>query len=239
MAAVPETYILFKPGSLSARVAAYQRDKMYEAFLAATAATVDDTVLDVGATGDREQTISNFFEARYPHKARVTAAGIDDASFLEQQYPGMAYVQADGRNLPFEDMAFDFVHSSAVIEHVGSRDMQYRFLGELWRVARKGIFVTTPNRWFPVEFHSALPLLHWLPQPMFRRALTMLGREFFAAEENLNLLSARELARLATAIGIERFHIGTVALLGWPTNLLLCAERHEASRTEADGTPRR
>ena len=30
--------------------------------------------------------------------------------------------------------------------------MQVRLLRELWRVARKGIFVTTPNRWFPMEF---------------------------------------------------------------------------------------
>ncbi len=31
-------------------------------------------------------------------------------------------------------------------------------------MSRKGLFVTTPNRWFPIEFHTVLPLVHWLPK---------------------------------------------------------------------------
>ncbi|HEX4042035.1 MAG TPA: hypothetical protein VHY10_10070 [Xanthobacteraceae bacterium] len=108
--------------------------------------------------------------------------------------------------------------------------MQRRFLGELWRVARKGIFVTTPNGWFPIEFHSVLRLLQWLPPALFRRAPMEFVRDFFVAEDNLNLLTARDLARLATAVGIDKFRIASVALLGRPTNLLLCAERHDAAQ---------
>jgi FkbM family methyltransferase len=206
---------------------------MFSTFVAESAIGAADIVLDVGVTSDRDHAHSNFFEAWYPHKSRVTAAGIDDASFLEQLYPGMTFIQADGRNLPFDDLSFDFVHSNAVVEHVGDRAMQRRFIGELWRVARKGIFVTTPNRWFPVEFHTMLPLLHWLPPPVFRRVLAALGKDFFAAEENLNLLSAGELVRIAAAVGIENFHIATVALFGWPTNLLLCASRLDPPRASS------
>ena len=25
------------------------------------------------------------------------------------------------------------------------------------------VFVTTPNRWFPLEVHTLLPFVHWLP----------------------------------------------------------------------------
>ena len=25
------------------------------------------------------------------------------------------------------------------------------------------MFLTTPNRWFPIEVHTRLPLVHWLP----------------------------------------------------------------------------
>jgi hypothetical protein len=60
------------------------------------------------------------------------------------------------------------VHSAAVIEHVGSFARQCDFLKECCRVARRAVFVTTPNRWFPVEFHTILPLVHWLPKPAFR-----------------------------------------------------------------------
>ena len=127
-----------------------------------------------------------------------------------------------GRELPSADRSFDFVHSSAVLKHVGNRDRHQIFLREAWRVARKGIFMTTPNRWFPVEFHTVLPLVHWLPVSVFHWLLVRLGKDFFAREENLNLLSRRELAMLARGAGIERFDITNASLFGWPTNLLLC-----------------
>jgi len=211
--------------SLAVKIAAHQRRKMFSSFLRVSGISAEDTVLDVGATSDQSYSHSNYLEAWYPHKSRITAVGLDDASFLEKLYSGLTFVKADGRDLPFEDRTFDFVHSSAVIEHVGNRDMQIRFARELWRVARKGVFVTTPNRWFPVEFHTVLPLLHWLPAPFFRRSLVALGREFFAKEENLNLLSQSGLAQTAASAGIGTFKISSVALMGWPTNLLLFARR--------------
>ena len=66
--------------------------------------------------------------------------------------------------MPFADGEFDIVFSNAVIEHVGGREQQRRFVEESLRVARRA-FVTTPNRWFPVEVHTRLPLVHWLPGP--------------------------------------------------------------------------
>jgi SAM-dependent methyltransferase len=102
-------------------------------------------------------------------QARLTACGLDDASFLEEQYPGVRFVPADGLALPFEDNSFDVVHSSAVIEHVGSRANQIRFIVELHRVARRAVCLTTPNRWFPVEVHTSVRLLHWLPPSMYPR----------------------------------------------------------------------
>jgi ubiquinone/menaquinone biosynthesis C-methylase UbiE len=90
-------------------------------------------------------------------------------------------VRVQAGPLPFWDNQFDVAHSSAVIEHVGSRKNQSDFLCELWRVARSGIFVTTPNRWFPVEFHTALPLVHWLPSASFRALLRRVGHPFLCS----------------------------------------------------------
>jgi hypothetical protein len=89
------------------------------------------------------------------------------------------------------------------LEHVGPTNKQISFLRELWRVARRGIFVTTPNRWFPIEFHILLPVAHWLPHPLFRRILIGVGKEFFASAENLNLLSRRTVADVAHSAGIK------------------------------------
>lgn len=198
---------------------------MYEMFINVMNMSPSDTLLDVGATSDTTYDHSNYLEAWYPHKDRITALGIDDASFLEALYPGVRFVPGDGRNLPFENEQFDFVHSSAVLEHVGSRAKQSIFLGELWRVARKGIFVTTPNRWFPIEFHTVMPLVHWLPPSMFRALMNRTGKSFFASEDNLNLLSRSDLGKIARQAGITNMKIRSVSLAAWPTNLLLIADK--------------
>jgi SAM-dependent methyltransferase len=218
-------YNLAKPGSLAVKIAGHQRRKMFESFASCMKIEEADTILDIGVTSDRSYDHSNYLEAWYPHKSRITAVGIDNAAWIELEYPGVTFIGADGRDLPFANNTFDFIHSSAVIEHVGSRNQQARFLREAWRVARKGVFVTTPNRRFPVEFHTVLPLIHWLPALMYRKMLLALGYEFFADENNLNLLSGRSLSQTARAAGIERFDIGWVSLLGLPTNLLLSAHK--------------
>lgn len=217
-------YNVAKRDSLPVKIAAYQRRRMYERFLAATGIQPADTLLDVGATSDRTYEASNYVEAWYPHKAQITALGMDDASFLEHDYPGLRFVRGDGRSLSFPDAAFDVVHSSAVLEHVGSFEQQVAFISECARVARKAIFLTTPNRWFPVEFHTVLPLVHWLPKPWFRSLMSATGRQFFAEESNLNLMGSDELRRAAVrALGSRPCHIkvDAVSLGGWPSNLLL------------------
>jgi ubiquinone/menaquinone biosynthesis C-methylase UbiE len=213
------------PDSLSIKIAVYQRRKMFDAFLSATGIQRQDTVLDVGVTSDRTYNHSNYLESWYPYKDRITASGVDDARFLEEMYPGLKFVQADGRNLPFADQKFDYVHSSAVLEHVGNREKQTAFLREAWRVARKGIFITTPNRWFPIEFHTVMPFAHWLPACAFRKLCKAVGMDFFASEDNLNLLSASQLRQIAVRAGVENAKVTSVTLAGWPSNLLLSAHR--------------
>jgi hypothetical protein len=47
-----------------------------------------------------------------------------------------------------------------VLEPVGSERHQLSFVREPVRVAGK-VFITVPNRHFPVEHHTAIPLLHF------------------------------------------------------------------------------
>jgi hypothetical protein len=219
-------YSVAKPGSLPVRIAGYQRRKMFQAFLA-TGVTASDTILDIGASSDRTYDHSNYLESWYAHKATITALGIDaGAAFLEKVYPGVKFVHGDGRDLPFADGAFDYVHSSAVLEHVGSRDRQRAFIAQAVRVARKCVFLTTPNRWFPVEFHTVLPLVHWLPKPAFRRAVAALGNDFLAREENLNLLSAGDLESLCAELSLQgQARVTGARLLGIVSNLILIVKK--------------
>ena len=49
----------------------------------------------------------------------------------------------DGYSLPFPDKHFDLITCVDVLEHV---EDYHRFLDELLRVARKSVFISTPNR---------------------------------------------------------------------------------------------
>jgi ubiquinone/menaquinone biosynthesis C-methylase UbiE len=221
-------YNIAAPDSAAIKLAHFQRIRMYRYFLKRTEIQPQDTLLDVGATSNQSYSSSNYVEAWYPHKNKITAVGIDDAGFLETRYPGLTFITADGLDLPFDDASFEVVHSSAVLEHVGGRENQARLLMECARVARKSAFLTTPNRWFPVEFHTSLPLVHWFPKPVFRTLMRRTGRAFFAEEANLNLLSFTELRRLACAAHDASkfsFKVETIALAGWPSNLLLTVHR--------------
>ena len=139
------------------------------------------TVLDVGADevslgepgGEGGCTTHNYLEEAYRWPERLTALGLHDGARFRERYASIDYVQGDACALPFPDGAFDVVHSNAVIEHVGGRDRQQAL-----------VFLTTPNRWFPIEVHTRLPLVHWLPEPLAGRAYD-LARMPWAKENHL------------------------------------------------------
>jgi ubiquinone/menaquinone biosynthesis C-methylase UbiE len=214
-------YNLAPPDSLSIRIATRVRSQMFAAFMDEFSPRPSETVLDIGVTSDQSYTSSNYFEALYPYKDRITAAGIDDASFLETLYPGVAFTFANALDLPFPDDSFDLVHSSAVLEHVGSLSNQAKMVAECLRVARRGVCLTTPNRWFPIEFHTQLPLIHWLPKPACRAIFRNTGYAFFADEGNLNLMTKDELGRIAARFGGWTHKFLPARLLGLTSNLVL------------------
>ncbi len=154
----------------------------------------ETTVVDVGVTDAPfgAGSSDNFFEASYRWPERITGVGITELDRFEAAFPQVTAVRADGRSLPFADGAFDLGFSNAVVEHVaGGREGQRRFVEELCRVAGR-VFVTTPNRFFPVDPHTLLPFVHWLP-PGPRRDGLLRARGF---DDVLDPLGPRELAAL-------------------------------------------
>jgi len=173
------------------------RERKLRLFLEELRPTADTTVLDVGADelgfgeGDGCATM-NFFEELYPWPERITALGLHDGVGFRARYPRIPYVQGDACALPFEDGAFDIVFSNAVIEHVGGRERQRQFVSEAIRVGRR-VFITTPNRRFPIEVHTRLPLVHWLPDAVSHRVYDVTGKEIGA---EVDLLTRRSFAQL-------------------------------------------
>ena len=196
------------------------RKRMLKMFLDVFQPTGAQTVLDLGATPDSSLPESNFFEQLYPFPDQVTAASIEDLAPLALRFPKVRCVRFDGRSLPFADRSFDLLFCSAVIEHVGTREQQRLFVHEALRVAKAFMF-TTPNRLFPIEMHTLLPLLHWLPQSQHQALLRAIGKSFWAETSNLNLLTAGTLRSLFPP---SQLTIRSVSVLGWPSNLIAYGE---------------
>jgi SAM-dependent methyltransferase len=153
-------------------------------------------VLDVGVSPLVDLPAENDFLRRYPYPEQVTAVSNDpNLDPVRAAFPGVSVLTADALALPFGDSSVDVVHSNAVIEHVGSGDEQARFVAELVRVGRAGA-ISTPLREFPIDSHTNLPLLHWLPRPAFLASLRRLGRLGPGEEWVTWLLSRREFRRL-------------------------------------------
>src|SRR5207245_286749 len=119
-----------------------------------------DSILDVGVS-DVVTDGANVLERKYSHPERITAAGLGEGAAFRRAYPRTTYVRIEAnRPLPFADRAMSIAIANAVLEHVGSRAHQIAFVRELLRVARK-VFIIVPNRFFPIEHHTAIPLLHY------------------------------------------------------------------------------
>jgi hypothetical protein len=173
------------------------RERKLKLFLDELQPMPETTVLDVGADelgfgeGDGCGTL-NFFEERYPWPERITALGLHDGAGFRERYPHIPYVQGDACALPFSDGSFDVVFSNAVIEHVGDGERQRKLVSEAIRVARR-VFITTPNRRFPVEVHTRLPLVHWLPDELAHEVYRAVGKDFAT---DVHLLTRRSFEAL-------------------------------------------
>jgi ubiquinone/menaquinone biosynthesis C-methylase UbiE len=163
----------------------------------------------------------------------MTAVGVEEASALETQFPGLKYVSvAAGSPLPFPDGSFDWVFSHAVIEHIVDDAPRGHFVSELLRVARKGAMITTPNRYFWVETHTMVPFLHFAAPRLFNLLMDkgVVGAGAYSTS-NLRLLSAAELVELGRQFCPAGWNqrLVRVRTAGLVSNLLLCLENPLAS----------
>ena len=163
-------------GGLAARISLRSRQRKFRLFMEHVRPTAETSIVDVGVAdapfgeeGGHAATY-NFLEAMYPWRERITAVSIDELPHFAETWPEIRRVQADGRHLPFADGEFDIAFSNAVVEHLGDRGAQEAFVHELCRVG-KHVFVTTPNRLFPIDPHTLLPVAHWLPEGPRRRLI--------------------------------------------------------------------
>ncbi|HLA94561.1 MAG TPA: hypothetical protein VK612_02485, partial [Pyrinomonadaceae bacterium] len=116
--------------------------------------------------------------------------------------------------LPFSDNYFDIVYCSSVIEHVtvaksdlwewkdgakfkaSSWERQREFANEIIRLGKR-YFVQTPDKYFPIESHTWLPLIGYLPRSVFLPILSVTNQLWVkAADPDFSLLSQSEMKTL-------------------------------------------
>jgi hypothetical protein len=211
---------------LASRIALYVRRGIYARFIALAGTEPGRRLLDLGVTPDTSLPDSNFLERWYPHCTDITMASVEDCTALETVFPGTIFVRIQpDQLLPFPNAYFDVGFCSAVLEHVGGSAQQRFVIQELLRTCRS-VFLTTPDRAFPIEVHTFLPVWHWLPKSRHRQLLRWLGYSFWAMEANLNLLTRRELgqhvaAALQATSRSAPWSISRHRLLGFSSNLIL------------------
>jgi SAM-dependent methyltransferase len=182
---------------LAVRISLFARDRMYEHFIAVMRPDRESTILDFGVSEDITDE-SNALERRYPFPQQITCAGLGDGGPLKAAFPGVYHVPLrEHERLPFEDRQFTIAYSNAVFEHLGSDADRRAALRELLRVAQR-VYLTVPNRWFPIEHHTGIPLLHF-HAGLFRKALRRTRLSYWADPRNLEFISKRRLASFMPA----------------------------------------
>jgi hypothetical protein len=227
---VGQTGVPSGPGGLRWRLTAWfsrnSRKRRYDIFVQTMRPTASDTILDIGVN-DTNWRASNFLEAWYPWPDRITAIATEPRDSFRRIFPEVRFVVADGRQLPFHDDSFSIGFANAVVEHVGTRAEQERFVAEMLRTCRR-VFIATPNAKFPVDPHTLLPFVHWLPRRVRHAVLNRVGLRYWADERVLNPLAERDLRRLFPAereVRIERQR-----LLGLTTVLIATTRTRSPAR---------
>lgn len=209
------------PGSLAEKLLIRARDEIFRDFIAHAKPLGTSSVVDVGVS-DVLNDGANLMERKYPYPQNLTACGLGDCLEFRSAFPKVAFRKiVPNHPLPFADDTFDIATSNAVLEHVGSAENQKFFLSELKRIS-KMVFVTIPNRFFPVEHHTAIPLAHF-SDTGFKIACTVLGKTKWLNREMLILMSRGSLERLGQSLG-GPYSIGYTGLKFGPfsSNLFMC-----------------
>jgi SAM-dependent methyltransferase len=159
----------------------HARAKRAKVFRESFAIGPETRILDIGS--EDGSSIAAVLQGSQAKPHNIYIADIDE-TFLErgrQRYGFTPVSIPESGRLPFDDRFFDIVYCSSVIEHVTLpksevweqtsgehfRDVavqhQRSFAEEIRRLGKR-FYVQTPNKWFPVESHTWLPFVGYLPR---------------------------------------------------------------------------
>ena len=201
------------------------RDDFFKIFQKFANYNDETTIIDIGTTPSISDDQNNFLQNLKNHR-NITCLSNQDCNILKEKFPNIKnFIHSDGRSNNISENTYDIVHSNATLEHVGSFNDQIKFIKECIRISKKKIFIQTPNRFYPFDFHTNLPFLNMLPKKFHRILLSFFGKKFYSKEENLNLVSINDLIRICSDLDIKKYRIVKYKFLFFTSNLILLIDK--------------
>lgn len=179
-------------------------------------------ILDIGS--EDGSAIAEVLRGTHAQPKNVYIADIDAARVEEgrARFGFMPVVIPESGRLPFEDGFFDVVYCSSVIEHATvpkeevwsvrsstefrrrARSNQRQLADEIRRIG-KAYYVQTPDKWFPIESHTWLPFIGYVPRTLQMRVITVSNRYWVKrTSPDWYLLTVREMRALFPEAEIRR-----------------------------------
>ena len=180
--------------------------------------------LDIGTTSDDKNASSNIVIKNIKNidKFKCISDQMVNSNFFNKKLK-KSITEEFSENELYE-FSSDLVISNATIEHVGGELKQKKMIENIIKLTKKIFIITTPNRFYPIELHTKIPLIHWFPKSTYRKILKFLGLSFYANEENLNLLSADELKKMLNNQKIT-YEIKFIKLMFFKSNIIIIGKK--------------
>jgi len=211
--------------SVASRVRSVARRRRAQIFHDNFVLDASSKVLDIGSEDGSNIAQVLLGTGLQPHNVYIADISEDMVTSGHEKYGFVPVTISEAGRLPFDNGYFEVVYCSSVIEHVTvpkehvwlvtsgekfrrtANERQLAFAQEIRRLGR-GYYVQTPNRWFPIESHTWLPFVGYLPRAWQISVLHICNR-FWVKRTNpdWHLLTARDMRRLfpGAAIVKERF----------------------------------
>jgi len=178
--------------------------------------------LDIGTTNDMKYSHSNYLIKNL--KNIKVFKSISDQKINSTFFFIKSLNKSILEKFSYEEInqySSDLVLSNATIEHVGSSTNQLQMISNIIKLTKKNFVLITPNRYHPIDFHTQIPLIHWLPKKIHRKILSLIGLKFYSKEENLNLLSTTDLINLLNNFDTIQYKVCYLNFLGFKSNCII------------------
>jgi hypothetical protein len=186
--------------------------------------------LDVGTTDDMDYESSNYLIKNLKNiriYKSISDQKINSSFFLQSINKSIV---SNFSKSEIDQYKVDLVISNATIEHVGNYTNQLKMISNIIDLTKKNFVITTPNRFHPIDFHTKIPLIHWLSKKIHRNILSIFGLNYFAKEENLNLLSLTDLKKLLNDFKLIDYKIFHIRLFGFISNYIIIGKKLNSNK---------